>query len=99
METKKLSPELKMLKPKIVRILKKNKISKAGVFGSYARGDQNKKSDLDILIHPPRGIGFGFVGIKIELEEKLKMKVDLLSYRGIHPLIKKSILDDEVRII
>ena len=84
---------------KIVSILKKNGVSKAAIFGSYVRGDATKNSDIDILIQPPKGIGLGFIGIKLELEKKLGKKVDLLTYNSIHPYLKKYILDDEVRII
>jgi len=96
MATKK---QLNILKKKIILILKKNHIVKAGIFGSYACGEQKKDSDIDILVEPPKGIGFGFVGIQLELEDKLKKKVDLLSYRGIHPLLRKRILKEEIRII
>ena len=87
------------MKKKIVRILKKNKITKAGIFGSYARGEQNKNSDVDILVKLPKGIGFGFVGIQFELEDELGKKVDLISYKMIHPRLKKQILNDEIKII
>lgn len=85
--------------PKIKRILKKNKVKKAGIFGSYAKGEQKKNSDIDILIEPPKGIGFGFVGIQFELEDKLKKKIDLISYNGISPYLREDILKSEVRII
>lgn len=91
--------ELKKLKSKIIKVLKKHKVAKAGLFGSYARGEQKKNSDIDILIQPPKGIGFGFVGIQFELEDELKKKVDLLSYKALHPLLKERILKEEVRII
>ena len=91
--------QLNKLKRKIVPLLKKNNVVRAGIFGSYARGENKKNSDIDILIQPPKGIGFGFAGIELELEDKLKKKVDLLSYRAIHPLLKKGILKEEVRII
>lgn len=84
---------------RIVSILKKNGVVKAGIFGSYARGEAKKNSDIDILIQPPKGIGLGFVGIKLELEEKLGKKVDLLTYKSIHPYLKKYILAEEIRII
>ena len=87
------------MKKKIIKILKKNKVVRAGIFGSYARGEQKKNSDIDILVKPPRGIGFGFVGIQFELEDELKKKVDLLSYKAVHPLLKERILKEEVRII
>ena len=90
---------LEEIKKKIVKILKKNKVVRAGIFGSYARGEQKKNSDIDILIEPPKGIGLGFVGIKLELEDELGKKVDLLTYKYIHPLLKKIILNEEVRVI
>jgi len=85
--------------PKIREVLKKNNVKKAGVFGSYVRGEEKKDSDIDILIEPPKGIGFGFVRIQFELEDKLKKNVDLLSYGAIHSLLKKRILNEEIRII
>ena len=94
-EKTKLQNTIRQIKP----ILKRNNIVKAGIFGSYARGEEKKNSDIDILVEPPKGIGFGFVGIQFELEDELKRKVDLLSYRAIHPLLKKRILNEEVRII
>ncbi len=94
-----MNKNIKKIKPKIVKILKKNNVAKAGIFGSYARGENKKGSDIDILVEPPKGIGFGFAGIELELEDKLKKKVDLLSYRAIHPLLKERILKEEIRII
>ena len=91
--------ELREFKKVVVPVLKGNGVVRAGVFGSFARGEAKKKSDIDILVEPPKGIGFGFVGIQLELENKLKKKVDLLSYRAIHPLLKKRILKEEVKII
>jgi len=90
---------LKKIVAKIKRILKKNKVKKAGIFGSYVRGEQKRNSDIDILIKPPKGIGFGFVGIKLELEDELKKKVDLVSYDGLSPYLKKYILAEEVKIL
>ena len=95
METKKI----KQIKSKIIKILKKNNVVRAGIFGSYARGEEKKNSDIDILIKPPKGIGLGFAGIELELEKSLNKKVDLLTYKCIHPLLKKRILNEEVRVI
>ncbi len=92
--------ELKKLKSKIVNILKKYKIKKAGIFGSFVRGEQKRNSDIDILAEIPMNINlFDFVGIKLELEDKLGRKVDLVEYKLIRPELKKIILDEEVRII
>ena len=91
--------QISMLKKKIIPVLKKYKIKKAGIFGSYATGEAKENSDLDILVQPPRGIVLGFVKMGIELEEKLKKKVHLVSYKYIHPKLKDQILKEEIRII
>ena len=95
----KINKVLMKIKPKIIEVLKKYNIKKAGIFGSFVRGEQKKNSDIDILIEPPKGIGFGFAGIAIELEEKLGKKVDLITYKYIDPYIKEDILKEEIKII
>jgi len=95
----KINRGINNIKPKIIEVLKKNKVRRAGIFGSYARGEQKKNSDIDILIEPPRGIGFGFFGIAMEIEEKTGKKVDLVTYKYINPHIKNQILREEVKIL
>ena len=56
-------------------------ISELGLFGSYARGDYNEKSDIDILVDFNGRIGIGF----IKLEDLFKQKIDLVSRRAIKP--------------
>ncbi len=87
------------IKRKIMPILKVNKIKKAGIFGSYAEGKQRKDSDIDILILPPKSLGFGFAGLEMELSKKLGKKVDLVSYNGLSPYLKNRIMNQEIRII
>lgn len=70
MQSKK-NKDIRRLQKKIIPILKKNNVARAGIFGSYARGEAEKKSDIDILIQPPKGMGLGFVGMKLELEKKI----------------------------
>ena len=96
---KKKLTALNKIIPEIRRILKKNNVEKAGIFGSYAKGEQKKDSDVDILIEPPKGMGLGFVRIQFELEDKLGKKVDLVTYKYLSPYIKENILKSEVRII
>lgn len=90
---------IQKVKLKILPVLKKHKIKKAGIFGSYARGEQKKNSDIDILVDVPRGTGFGFAGIEIDLEKALRKKVDLLTYKAINRHIRHRILNEEVRIL
>ena len=90
--------DLNEIKKKIRSILKKKGIVRAGIFGSYARGEQKKNSDIDVLIEFNDSL-LTLVGIEMELERALKKKVDLLTYKGIHPLLKKIILKEEVKLI
>lgn len=97
MENKKA--EFNKIKMKVLRVLKKYGIKKASIFGSYARGEQKRGSDIDILIQPKKNMGFEFFGLGEELEEKLGKKVDLVTYKSIQPYLKEYILRDEVRIL
>ena len=83
---------------KIIKVLKEHNIAKAGLFGSYARGDNKKNSDIDILIDCDESL-MTLVGIELELKKALKKRVDLLTYGGISPYLKDKILSEEVRII
>ncbi len=89
------------VKGKIVGILKKNGVRKASVFGSLATGEATKKSDVDILIEF-RGKNkslLDLVGLEQELEDKLHRKVDLLTFKSLHPLIRDRILAEQVSIL
>ena len=80
----------------ILKILQKYGAKKIAVFGSYARGENRKDSDIDILVELPDGISlFDFVGMKQELEEKLNKKIDLVTYNSISPLLKDIILSEQ----
>lgn len=89
---------IERIKFKALPILKKYGVAKAGIFGSYARGDYNKNSDIDMLIDFDGSL-LKLVGIEMELRKKLRKKVDLLTYGGINHLLKERILKEEIKII
>jgi predicted nucleotidyltransferase len=92
--------ELENIKKRILPILKEHGVTKAGLFGSCVRGEMKKGSDVDILVKMPDNISLlGFVGVKLELEEALGRKVDLVEYDTIKPLLKDSILNEQVEIL
>lgn len=89
------------MKTTIVSILKKNGVKRASLFGSFARGEATKKSDVDLLIEF-RGKNKDLLDRIIlmqELEEALHRKVDVLTYKYIHPSLKEHILSEQVRIL
>ena len=98
---KKPNKKFEEIKSKIVPLLKKNKVTKAGIFGSYSRGEQKKNSDIDIVveINDKNMSLLGFIGLNLKLEKILKNKVDLVEYSALHHLLKNRILKEEIRII
>ncbi len=64
------------------------------VFGSYAKGTQTRKSDIDILIKFERPIGFEFCNLSDYLEKIFKQKVDIITPCGLDSIRSKNLLKD-----
>ena len=80
-------------------VRKRFKAEIKGIFGSYARGEQKKESDLDIIVKFHKGATlFDLVGLADYLEEKLKVKVDIVPDDTIREEIKKEVLKETVFI-
>ena len=68
----------------------------AALFGSTARGEARKSSDIDLLIKLKKGKTLlDIVHLKLELEKKLGRKVDLVEYDAIRPLLRETILNEQ----
>jgi uncharacterized protein len=88
------------MKKKVTAVLKEKEIKRAGIFGSFARGEDTLKSDIDILIELDEKFSLlDLVGIKLELEKILKREIDIVEYKTIKPELKKQILSEEIKII
>lgn len=93
------STDLKTIKQKIAARKKYLRetygVEEIGVFGSFARGDNDERSDVDIAIElnhkVPVGL-FGFARMQFYLEDLLERKVDLVIKSSIKPIIKDRIL-------
>jgi uncharacterized protein len=81
---------------KVLPILTKYKIRKAALFGSSARGEMRRGSDIDLIIELDEAqSGLVFIEIKRKLQNKLKRKVDLITYNSLaYSDLKDSILED-----
>ncbi|GEL10021.1 hypothetical protein SAMN05192550_0959 [Flavobacterium glycines] len=78
----------------------KQPVLKAYLFGSYGRGNENKDSDIDLLVELDysQPIGLEFIQMKLDLQNLLSKKVDLVSARGLSKYIQP-ILDKEKKLI
>jgi predicted nucleotidyltransferase len=75
---------------------RKFKVNKIGIFGSFARGEHTKLSDVDLLIELIEPIGWEFVDLKEFLEEVLGINVDLVTVNALKPQLKDIILAEVV---
>ena len=93
---KEITATIEALKP---LLSKRYGVETIGVFGSYTRGEQTKKSDIDILVTFSENTQMGFFKF-LELEElltkKLGVKVDLVSKDALKPYIKERVLRETV---
>ena len=94
---------MKQISEKIIPILMKYGVSRASLFGSFARGDETEKSDVDLLVEIPKDVnGFAYIGLRMDLQEDLEKaldkRVDLVEYHLIKNSLKKYILPEQVVI-
>ncbi len=76
---------------------KKFKVKEIGVFGSFVRGEQRKRSDIDLLVEfdePPSL--FEFMDLEDYLSNLLGLKVDLVTSDALKPRIGERILREVV---
>lgn len=92
-----------MGKQEIIKIIRQNKpeiesrygVQRLGLFGSYVKGRQKKKSDIDILVTFNRDIDlFDFLDLRTYLESQFQAKVDLVMETALKPAIGKRILSE-----
>lgn len=83
---KRKNASLSRLEKALPIILDKYGVKRIGVFGSFTRGDQARKSDIDILAEFAEGLATlqNFTGLADFLEELSKRKGDLLTVKGIN---------------
>lgn len=76
-------------------ILKANDVEFAGIFGSFARGEERADSDVDVLVRfKEKKSLLDIIALEMELSEHAHRKVDLVTERGLCPHIKERVFKD-----
>jgi len=77
-------------------ILQSYGVKKIGLFGSYVHNQQNKNSDIDILVefHANKKNYNNFINLVYYLEDNLNTKIDLLTIESLSPYIGQRILNE-----
>lgn len=76
-------------------------IEKAWIFGSYARGEETRKSDIDILVRLDKNAPislFDYIRIMQDLQDLLHKKVDLIQEEGLKNFARESVEKDKILI-
>jgi len=88
-----------ILKEHRAEVVRKYSVRKIGIFGSYVRGEQKKRSDIDILVEYNRIPDlFECINLERYLQRLLRKKVDLVRKAAIRPELKGRILKEVVYI-
>ena len=74
------------------------KIKRLGIFGPYARGEQDENSEVDILVELDKAIGLEFVDLEEELEKLLGERVHLVSKSGVQRKFLRTIRESIIYI-
>ena len=65
--------------------IRKYNVKKIGLFGSFAKGKQHKKSDIDIIVNFDKETFDNYMDLLFLLEKMFKRKIDLVIERDLHP--------------
>ncbi len=75
-------------------------VQSLSIFGSFARGEEKKSSDIDLLVTFNKPIGlFAFLKLKDHLEGILGRRVDLVTEQALHPRLRNQILKDKINVL
>ena len=92
-----MGDQMQAVRDIILEILQENGVKRAAFFGSIVRGKMDKESDIDILIEfEGRKSLLDLAHLKHELEDAVNRRVDLLTYKSLHPRLKDRILAEQV---
>ena len=90
-----MNPTLEEISGKARPVFEKYGVTRARIFGSYARGEARLNSDIDILITTPPAMSlFSYMDFKEQLEEELGRTVDVVSEGNINEFLRPYILPD-----
>jgi uncharacterized protein len=80
----------------IAETLRAHGVTRASVFGSFARGTQTDQSDLDVLIEPKDGATLlDLARLELALEDLLGCHVDLITYAELRPELREQALREQ----
>lgn len=88
------------IKEKVIPALKRAGVLRSSLFGSFARGEASSESDVDLLVEfPDDRTMLDLIDLQNNLESALGKKVDLVTFRSLHHLLRDRILKEQIPIL
>jgi predicted nucleotidyltransferase len=92
--------QIQEFRSKILEVLQRHNVQRASLFGSIVRDEMREDSDIDLLVEfRGKKSLVDLVGLKLDLEDTIKRKFDVVTYKSISPFLKDRILADKVAIL
>ena len=89
--------KMRQMRTEIMEIAHRHGASRVRIFGSVARGEETAESDVDILVNTGANVSSWFpAGLKIDLENLLERKVEIVTEKGLSPLLRDRIMAEAV---
>lgn len=91
-----MNPNIQKIKKAASPFFKNYGVKRAAVFGSVARGEATRNSDIDMVIEfRGKKSLLDLVALELDLEKQYGRKVDVVTYNSLHPLLRDHILKDQ----
>jgi uncharacterized protein len=94
-----MSPLLQQHRKLILALARKRGVKNVRVFGSFARGEENKESDLDLLVLMRNGKDLlDLIAFLEDVQEVMKRDVDVIDERGLKPYVRDKVLSEAIAL-
>lgn len=94
-----MHPLIEQNREHILRLAQAHHIASVYLFGSFVRGEETAKSDVDLLVQPDKNAGgFDLARFLMDVQALLHRKVDVVTERALHPLIRERVMQEAKRL-
>jgi uncharacterized protein len=95
-----MTSELSDIGKRVGPALRRHGVVRAGIFGSFARGEAREGSDVDVLVEFEEGRTlFDLVNLRDELRRLLGREPDVVTYHSLNPMLREHVLREQVAIL
>jgi len=95
-----MNPTIDDIRMQVADLMRERGVVRAGIFGSFARGEETEKSDVDFLVEFEQGRSLlDLSGLRLDLSAVLGRKVDVATPGSLHPRLRDRILAELVPLL